>query len=102
MQPFSTVTAVALPIDLPNTDTDRVIPARFLRKDRTTPGYDRFLFHDVRFNADGGEKPEFILNQTPYRDAKIVVAAENFGCGSSREAAVWALDANGVPSVTAP
>ena len=102
MEPFTTVTAVAAPIDLPNIDTDRVIPARFLRKDRATPGYDRFLFHDVRFNADGSEKPEFILNQTPYRDAKIIVAAENFGCGSSREAAVWALDANGFRSVIAP
>ena len=102
MQPFTTVTAVAAPIDLPNIDTDRIIPARFLRKDKATPGYDRFMFHDVRLNPDGTEKPEFILNQTPYRDAKILVTAENFGCGSSREAAVWALDANGFRSVIAP
>jgi 3-isopropylmalate/(R)-2-methylmalate dehydratase small subunit len=102
MQPFTRVTATAVPIDLPNVDTDRVIPARFLRKDRNVPEYASFLFHDVRFDADGSERPEFVLNQAPYRDAKIVVAAENFGCGSSREAAVWALAAYGIRSVIAP
>jgi 3-isopropylmalate/(R)-2-methylmalate dehydratase small subunit len=102
MQPFTKITAVAAPIDLPNIDTDRIIPARFLRKDKETPGYDRFMFHDVRFDSDGSEKPEFILNQTPYRGAKILVTAENFGCGSSREAAVWVLAANGFRSVIAP
>ena len=55
------------------------------------PGYEHFLFHDVRFDEDGGERPEFVLNQAPYRPARILVTAENFGCGSSREAAVWAL-----------
>jgi len=102
VEPFTKLTAVGLPIDLPNVDTDRVIPARFLRKDRSVPEYSRFLFHDVRFNADGSERPDFILNQPPYRGARIVVAAENFGCGSSREAAVWALAANGFRSVIAP
>ncbi len=102
MQPFTTLTAAAAPIDLPNIDTDRVIPARFLRKPKEAPGYASFLFHDVRFNADGSEKPEFVLNQAPYRGAKILVAAENFGCGSSREMAVWVLDAYGVRSVIAP
>jgi 3-isopropylmalate/(R)-2-methylmalate dehydratase small subunit len=102
MQPFTRVTATAVPIDLPNVDTDRVIPARFLRKDRNVPEYASFLFHDVRFAADGSERPEFVLNQAPYRGAKIVVAAENFGCGSSREAAVWALAAYGIRSVIAP
>src|SRR5882672_6881110 len=102
MEPFTRVTAAAVPIDLPNIDTDRVIPARFLRKDRSVPEYSSFLFHDVRFTAEGAERPEFILNQAPYRSARIVVAAENFGCGSSREAAVWALDANGFRSVIAP
>jgi len=101
MEPFTRVTAVGLPIDLPNVDTDRVIPARFLRKDRNVPDYARYLFHDVRFDAAGAERPEFILNQTPYRAARIVVAAENFGCGSSREAAVWVLAANGFRSVIA-
>jgi 3-isopropylmalate/(R)-2-methylmalate dehydratase small subunit len=102
MEPFTRVTAVGLPIDLPNVDTDRVIPARFLRKDRSVPEYSSFLFHDVRFGADGAERPEFILNQAAYRAARIVVAAENFGCGSSREAAVWALAAYGFRSVIAP
>ena len=102
MQAFTRVSAVAAPIDLPNVDTDRVIPARFLRKPQGAPGYATFLFHDVRFDADGSEKPEFVLNQPPYRAAKILVAAENFGCGSSREAAVWALGAYGIRSVIAP
>ena len=102
MQPFIRLTAVAAPIDLPNVDTDRIIPARFLRKPQGSPGYDRFLFHDVRFNADGSERPEFVLNQAPTREAQILVAAENFGCGSSREAAVWALMAYGIRCVIAP
>ncbi|MEK7387569.1 MAG: 3-isopropylmalate dehydratase small subunit [candidate division NC10 bacterium] len=102
MQPFTKITAVAAPIDLPNIDTDRIIPARFLKKPKEAPGYASFLFHDVRFNADGSEKPEFILNQAPYRGAKILVTAENFGCGSSREMAVWVLDASGIRSVIAP
>jgi 3-isopropylmalate/(R)-2-methylmalate dehydratase small subunit len=83
-------------------DPDRIIPARFLRKPQGSPGYERYLFHDVRFDAGGAERPEFVLNQPGFRDAKIVVAAENFGCGSSREAAVWVLAANGFRSVVAP
>jgi 3-isopropylmalate/(R)-2-methylmalate dehydratase small subunit len=102
VQPFTRLTAVAIPIDLPNVDTDRIIPARFLRKPQTTPGYERFLFHDVRFDGAGAERPEFVLNQPPFREARIVVAAENFGCGSSREAAVWALGAYGIRAVIAP
>jgi 3-isopropylmalate/(R)-2-methylmalate dehydratase small subunit len=102
MQPFTRLTAAAAPIDLPNVDTDRVIPARFLRKPQGSPGYDTFLFHDVRFDAAGMERPEFVLNQPGFRAARIIVAAENFGCGSSREAAVWALAAYGVRAVIAP
>jgi 3-isopropylmalate/(R)-2-methylmalate dehydratase small subunit len=102
MQPLTRLTAVAAPIDLPNVDTDRVIPARFLRKPRGAPGYASFLFHDVRFDADGSEQPEFVLNRVPYRAAKILVTGGNFGCGSSREAAVWALDACGFSVVIAP
>ena len=102
MQAFTRLTGVAVPIDLPNIDTDRVIPARFLRKPQGSAGYERYLFHDVRFDADGAERPEFVLNQPPYRPATIVVAAENFGCGSSREAAVWALMAYGIRVVIAP
>ena len=102
MQPFTRHTGVAAPIDLPNVDTDRVIPARFLRKPQGSAGYERYLFHDVRFTADGAERPEFVLNQPPYRSATILVTAENFGCGSSREAAVWALMAYGIRCVIAP
>jgi len=102
MQPFTRLTAAAAPIDLPNVDTDRVIPARFLRKPQGSPGYDRFLFHDVRFDASGAERPEFVLNAPGFREAKIIVAAANFGCGSSREAAVWALAAYGIRVVIAP
>jgi 3-isopropylmalate/(R)-2-methylmalate dehydratase small subunit len=102
MQPFTRLSAVAAPIDLPNIDTDRIIPARFLRKPKDGSGYASFLFHDVRFNADGSEKTEFVLNRAPYRGAKILVTAENFGCGSSREMAVWALDAWGIRAVIAP
>jgi 3-isopropylmalate/(R)-2-methylmalate dehydratase small subunit len=101
MDAFTTLSAVAAPIDLPNVDTDRIIPARFLRKPRG-PGYECYLFHDVRFQADGAEWPEFILNQTPYRSARILVTAENFACGSSREAAVWALMAGGLRSFIGP
>jgi 3-isopropylmalate/(R)-2-methylmalate dehydratase small subunit len=102
VQAFTRLTGVAVPIDLMNVDTDRVIPARFLRQPQGSAGYDRYLFHDVRFNADGSEKAEFVLNQAPYRGATILVAAENFGCGSSREAAVWALMAYGVRTLIAP
>ena len=100
MEPFSTVTAVAAPLDLPNVDTDRVIPARFLR--RPQEQYAGLLFHDVRFDDEGHEREDFVLNQAPFREAKILVVADNFGCGSSREAAVWALQAHGIRSVIAP
>ena len=101
MEPFTRLTAVAAPIDLPNVDTDRIIPARFLRKPKG-PELGGYLFHDVRFDASGAERPEFIMNQPPYRPARIVVAAENFACGSSREAAVWALVAYGFRAFIAP
>ena len=101
MVPFTRVTAVAAPIDLPDVDTDRIIPARFLRRPRG-PEYARLLFHDVRFAPDGAERPDFVLNQPAYRAARILVVADNFGCGSSREMAVWALDAYGIRVVIAP
>ena len=101
MQPFTRISAVAAPIDLPNIDTDRIIPARFLRKPKG-PEHARFLFHDVRFDADGNEREDFVLNQAPFRSAKVLVVADNFGCGSSREAAVWTLDAYGIRVVIAP
>ena len=101
MEPFTRMIAVAAPIDIVNCDTDRIIPARFLRKARE-PGYERWLFHDMRFDAQGNERPDFILNQAPYRNAKILVAAANYGCGSSREQAVYVMYDYGIRSVIAP
>lgn len=103
MQPFTTLTAVAAPLDIANVDTDKVIPARLLRKLRSPPqGYAPYLFHDMRFDAEGRERPEFILNQPAYRDAGILVADVNFGCGSSREGAVYAMMDHGIRAVIAP
>lgn len=102
MPSFTRLTAVAAPLDLPHVDTDRIVPARFLRLPRGAPEYARALFHDLRFDAAGAERPEFVLNQPPYREARILVTAENFGCGSSREMAVWALAAWGIRAVIAP
>ncbi len=101
MEPFTRLTAVAAPMDLPNIDTDRVIPARFLRQPREA-GFGPLLFHDVRFDAGGAPKPDFVLNHPAYRDARILVTAENFGCGSSREMAVWALMDYGIRVVIGP
>lgn len=101
MTPFSTLTAVAAPLDLANVDTDKIFPARFLRKPRD-PGYDPWLFHDMKLDGEGRPRPEFILNQAPYRNAKILVAGPNFGCGSSREGAVYALMDAGFRAVIAP
>ena len=102
MEAFTTFKAMGIPIDIPNCDTDQIIPARLLREPTTNPEYPRFLFHDLRFNADGSEKPDFIYNQEPFRDGKIIIADINWGCGSSREHAVSALVANGIRAVIAP
>ncbi|HWC04798.1 MAG TPA: 3-isopropylmalate dehydratase small subunit [Methylomirabilota bacterium] len=101
MERFVRVSAVAAPLELPNVDTDRIIPARFLRNSRGA-GYGQFCFHDLRVGPDGAEDAGFVLNQPAYRDAGILVAAENFGCGSSREGAVWALAGRGIRAVVAP
>ena len=101
MEPFTKLSAAAAPIDITNCDTDRIFPARFLRKARD-PGYERWLFHDIRFDEQGNERPEFILNQAPYRGAKILVAGANYGCGSSREQAVYVMIDYGIRSVIAP
>jgi 3-isopropylmalate/(R)-2-methylmalate dehydratase small subunit len=101
MQPFTKLTAVAAPLDMANIDTDKIIPARYLRKPRG-PGYSNLAFHDIRFDADGKERPDFVLNQGPYREAKILVAGANFGCGSSREAAVYVMFDYGIRAVIAP
>lgn len=101
MKPFTRFTAVAAPLDMANIDTDKIIPARYLRKPRE-PGYDPYLFYDLRFDADGNERPDFVLNQPAYRNAGILVAGANFGCGSSREGAVYAMLDRGIRSVVAP
>lgn len=101
MESFIKLTALAAPIDMANVDTDKIIPARFLRRLRG-PGYERLAFHDIRFDAEGRERPDFVLNQAPYRNAKILVAGANFGCGSSREAAVYVLYDYGIRAVVAP
>lgn len=101
MTPFTTLTGVAVPIDTVNLDTDQLLPARYLRRPRDDR-YPSYLFHDLRFGADGSERPDFVLNRAPYRRARIIVGAQNFGCGSSREAAVFALVANDIRAVLAP
>jgi 3-isopropylmalate/(R)-2-methylmalate dehydratase small subunit len=100
METFTSLDAVALPLGL-NVDTDQILPARFLRKSRKD-GLARYAFHDLRFNEDGSENPTFPLNQEAYRDARIIVADRNFGCGSSREHAVWALCDYGFRVAIAP
>ena len=90
MQKFTKLTGVAAPMDAINVDTDQIIPKLHLRTIKRT-GLGKVLFDELRFNPDGTEKPGFILNQEPYRKAEILVAGDNFGCGSSREHAPWAL-----------
>ena len=89
MDKFVSLTAVAAPIDMDNVDNDQVIPARLMRKQRDDGGYAKYLFHDLRFNEDGSEKHDFVLNQPAYRDARIIVASHNYACGSSRLGAVY-------------
>jgi 3-isopropylmalate/(R)-2-methylmalate dehydratase small subunit len=101
MQPFTTLTAIAAPLPLANVDTDKIIPARFLKTVRRT-GLGAHLFDTLRFTPDGAERPDFVLNQSPYRAAQILIAHENFGCGSSREHAPWALLDFGIRCVIAP
>ncbi len=98
MDKFNTLSGTAAPMTLDNIDTDMIIPKQFLKTIKRT-GLGKVLFNDMRFNPDGSEKPEFVLNQPQYRDAKIIVAGDNFGCGSSREHAPWALADFGVRSV---
>lgn len=100
MEPFISLTGVAAPFDRPNVDTDQLMPARFMRRPRKG-GFQEFLFRDLRFDDAGREMPEFILNQAPYRNARIVVADRNFGGGSSREQAAWSLSDFGIRCVIA-
>ncbi|MEM1046383.1 MAG: 3-isopropylmalate dehydratase small subunit [Pseudomonadota bacterium] len=90
MQKFESLTGVAAPMPFINIDTDMIIPKQFLKTIKRT-GLGASLFYEMRFNEDGTENPDFVLNKPAYRDAKIIVAGDNFGCGSSREHAPWAL-----------
>ena len=99
MHPFTRITAIAAPIDEPNVDTNQLCPTRFNKVPRG-PAHARILFHDRRFNPDGSEK-EHILNAEPFNRAQIIVADRNWGCGSSRESAVYALYEFGIRCVIA-
>lgn len=101
MQAFTKLTGVAAPLPLANVDTDKIIPARFLKTIKRT-GLGVHLFDTLRYDAEGKERPDFVLNQAPYRNAEILIAHENFGCGSSREHAPWALLDFGIRCVIAP
>jgi len=100
MKAFTKHSGIVAPLDRSNVDTDQIIPKQFLKRIERT-GFGQFLFFDWRFEPDGKEKPEFILNQEAFRGASILVARQNFGNGSSREHAVWALDDFGVRCVIA-
>ena len=101
MEKFTRLTGVAAPLPLANVDTDKIIPARFLKTIKRT-GLGVHLFDTLRFDTEGRERPEFVLNNEPYRHAEILIAHENFGCGSSREHAPWALLDFGIRCVIAP
>ncbi len=101
MQPFTKLTGVAASLPLANVDTDKIIPARFLKTIKRT-GLGKNLFDTLRYDETGAERPEFVLNQPAYRNAEILIAHENFGCGSSREHAPWALLDFGIRCVIAP
>ena len=101
MEPFRTLTSLAAPLDRANVDTDQIIPKQFLKRIERT-GYGDFLFFDWRQTPEGAPIPEFVLNDLRYQGAKILVAGKNFGCGSSREHAAWALSDFGFRVVIAP
>jgi len=100
MEKFTTLTSVAAPLPMINVDTDMIIPKQFLKTIKRT-GLGKSLFHEMRFNEKGDENPDFVLNRPAYRNAKILVAGDNFGCGSSREHAPWALLDFGIRCVIA-
>jgi 3-isopropylmalate/(R)-2-methylmalate dehydratase small subunit len=101
MQPFRKHTGVVVPLDKVNVDTDQIIPKQFLKRIERT-GFGEFLFYDWRFSGDGAKLADFVLHAPRYAKASILVAGKNFGCGSSREHAVWALADFGFQVVIAP
>ena len=101
MEKFTTLSGVAAPLPIINLDTDKIFPAVYLKTIKRT-GLSQWLFQEIRFRPDGSENPDFVLNQAPYRNAKILIGADNFGCGSSREHAPWALLDFGIRCIIAP
>ena len=101
MEPFQVLSSNVTPVNRVNVDTDQIIPKQFLKRIERT-GFGQFLFNDWRFLEDGTENPEFVLNKETYRDANILVSGRNFGCGSSREHAPWALQDFGFKCIIAP
>ncbi len=101
MRAFTVLTGTAAPLPMANVDTDKIIPARFLKTIKRS-GLGVHLFDTLRYDETGAERPDFVLNQAPYRSAEILIAHENFGCGSSREHAPWALLDFGIRCVIAP
>jgi 3-isopropylmalate/(R)-2-methylmalate dehydratase small subunit len=101
MQPFRKHTGFVVPLDRANIDTDQIIPKQFLKRVERT-GFGQFAFYDWRFNPDGSANPGFILNKPRYKQASVLVASKNFGCGSSREHAPWALADYGFKVIIAP
>ena len=101
MEKFTKLTGVSAPLHMINIDTDMMIPKQFLKTIKRS-GLGKHLFHEMRYDSEGNENPNFVLNKSPYRDAKIIVAGENFGCGSSREHAPWALLDFGIRCIIAP
>jgi len=101
LEPFSKVTSIITPFDKANVDTDQIIPKQFLKL-ITKSGFGKFLFYDWRFDRDGKPKDDFVLNDSHYEDSQVLVTNENFGCGSSREHAVWALKDFGFNVIISP
>ncbi len=101
MQPMRVHRGQVIPLDRANVDTDQIIPKQFLKRIERT-GYGPFLFNDWRYDGVGNPKPDFVLNQAPYNHGSILLAGKNFGCGSSREHAAWALSNFGIAVVIAP
>ena len=100
-EPFTRHTGLVAPLDRINVDTDQIIPKQFLKRIERT-GFGQFLFYDWRFTGDGSPNPDFVLNEDRYKGATVLVAGDNFGCGSSREHAPWALQDYGFRVIIAP
>ncbi|MFP4274413.1 MAG: 3-isopropylmalate dehydratase small subunit [Paracoccaceae bacterium] len=101
MEKFETFSGIAAPLPLINVDTDMIIPKQFLKTIKRS-GLGVNLFYEMRYDDDGNENPEFVLNREPYRQAEILVTGDNFGCGSSREHAPWAIKDFGIRAIIAP